>query len=63
MKMDLKEEQNREKCLMKEKRSTSSKITEILPTINRNDTEKLEFAEKYDECGQMEVNNTFHVCY
>lgn len=50
MKMDLKEEQNREKGLIEEKRQASTKITEIPPPpVRLNDTEKLELAEKYNE--------------
>lgn len=49
MKMDLKVEQNLEKNLIEEKHRASAKITEILPPIILSDTEKLDYAEKYNE--------------
>lgn len=47
LKIDLKEEQNREQCLLEEKREKSAKIQEIIPKVTLTDEEKYEFAEKY----------------
>lgn len=47
LKIDLKEEQNREQSLMKDKREQSAKIIEIVPKVILTEAEKYEFAEKY----------------